>query len=128
MNTKLERDFQFLDGYAAFRPTGRVSFDEAVITIADALSYAMSQRVNRLLVDTTGLTGFPSPSVWERFWMASEWAAVAHSAVRLAVVARPELIDPDRFGVTVARNRGLFANVFSAEPEAIEWLLNPHPK
>ena len=88
----------------------------------------MSQGVNRLLVDTTGLTGFPSPSVWERFWMASEWAAVVHSAVRLAIVARAELIDPDRFGITVARNRGLFANVFSEEPAAIEWLLDPNPK
>ena len=33
------------------------------------------------------------------------------------------MLDPDRFGITVARNRGLFANVFTSETEALAWLL-----
>ena len=40
------------------------------------------------------------------------------AAVKVAMVVRPELIDPERFGVTVARNRGLFSNAFSSESEA----------
>jgi hypothetical protein len=42
--------------------------------------------------------------------------------LRLAVVARPEMIDPHQFGVTVAANRGLVSNIFTAEAEAIAWL------
>ena len=41
------------------------------------------------------------------------------------MVALPEMIDPGRFGITVARNRGFFADVFDSEEEAVEWLLDP---
>jgi hypothetical protein len=58
--------------------------------------------------------------------MATEWASIARG-LRLAVVARAELIDPERFGITVARNRGLSANVFTSEAEAIDWLLDRQP-
>jgi hypothetical protein len=40
------------------------------------------------------------------------------------LVVNQEMIDPDRFGVTVAMNRGLNGNVFSTEEEAIAWLLD----
>jgi hypothetical protein len=39
------------------------------------------------------------------------------------MVVRPELMDPERFEVTVARNRGLVGNVFHSEKEALAWLL-----
>ena len=120
------RAFRFFEGYAIYRPAGQLSFDEAVATISEGLRYAASRQIERLLVDSTKLTGFPAPSVWQRFWMAEEWAAV-QARLRLAVVARPDLIDPSRFGVTVALNRGLVANVFSSEAEAIRWLLNDKP-
>ena len=35
------------------------------------------------------------------------------------------LLDPARFGMTVARNRGLFMSSFTSEPEALRWLLDP---
>jgi hypothetical protein len=38
---------------------------------------------------------------------------------------RPEFMDPELFEVTVARNRGLFGNVFDSEEEALKWLLDP---
>jgi hypothetical protein len=82
--------------------------------------------VKRLLVDTTNLRGFPYPSTAERYFMGDQWASKSRG-LRLSVVARAELIDPEHFGVMVARNRGLLANVFSSEPEAIEWLLQPQP-
>lgn len=117
-------DFEFFESYTVFCPSGDISFREAVEIISQSLSFASFLRINRLMVDATNLTGFPSPSIWERFWMASEWAAITNS-LRLAVVARSELIDASRFGVTVARNRGLFANVFTDERQAIEWLHDP---
>jgi hypothetical protein len=38
------------------------------------------------------------------------------------LVVRPELIDSERFGVIVARNRGLVCDVFTAEADAVAWL------
>jgi hypothetical protein len=32
------------------------------------------------------------------------------------------MIDPRKFGVTVARNRGLVSNIFTTEAEARVWL------
>jgi hypothetical protein len=45
--------------------------------------------------------------------------------VKLAMVVRPEMVDPDNFEVTVARNRGLMGNVFDSEKDALAWLLGP---
>jgi hypothetical protein len=38
------------------------------------------------------------------------------------MVARAEMIDPEKFGVTVAANRGLVSNIFTTELEARAWL------
>jgi len=38
------------------------------------------------------------------------------------VVVRAEMIDPEKFGILVARNAGLDANVFADEAEALSWL------
>ena len=40
----------------------------------------------------------------------------------MAVVAPSELIDAEKFGVTVARNNGLLADIFTSEQEALLWL------
>jgi len=37
-------------------------------------------------------------------------------------VARPELIDPEKFGRTVAANIGFATEVFTTEQEALLWL------
>ncbi|MDX1440414.1 MAG: hypothetical protein R3284_10985, partial [Rubricoccaceae bacterium] len=51
-----------------------------------------------------------------------EWAEAAHGAVRVALLARPEMLDPERFGVTVAANLGFTADAFTSEEEALAWL------
>jgi hypothetical protein len=43
--------------------------------------------------------------------------------VKCALVVRPELMDPEKFEVTVATNRGMIGNVFDSEKEAVAWLL-----
>jgi hypothetical protein len=125
--TNADCAFEFLGNYTVFRPVGNLSFYDAVSIISESLSFATFLSFDRLLVDATQLTGFPSPTAWQRCWMAMEWAATTGS-LHLAVVAKAELIDPARFGVAVARNRGLFANVFTSEREAAKWLLHPDPE
>jgi len=48
-----------------------------------------------------------------------EWGGVPP---RIAIVARPPLMDPNRFMETVASNRGALMRVFLTPQEAAEWL------
>ena len=43
-------------------------------------------------------------------------------ALRVAIVARPELIDPQKTGVLMAQNRGVNGDVFEHEADALAWL------
>jgi hypothetical protein len=38
------------------------------------------------------------------------------------MVARPELIDPEKIGVLMAQNRGATGDVFTTEAAALAWL------
>ena len=40
----------------------------------------------------------------------------------MAIVARPELIDPQKIGVLMAQNRGATGDVFTTEAAALAWL------
>ena len=115
-------DFKIVEDHAVFRPSGRVSLKEAVALITAAIRLTQQSKLEKLLVVTLGWIDLPSPSVAERYAFAKEWAEAAQSRTQIAVVARPELIDHEKFGVTVARNRGLIADVFTSEEEALTWL------
>jgi hypothetical protein len=114
------------EGYACYRPVGKVSLQEALHLMTKAIAYAREKNVKRLLVNCTLLTGWDLPSTWDRFNMAEQFAQEARASLIAVMVTTDERIDPRRFGVTVARNRGLFSNVFTTEAEAIAWLLDPH--
>jgi CheY-like chemotaxis protein len=118
-------NFVVEEGRGLYRPTGSVSFDEAVALVRGAIAVARGNRLRDLLVDTTALTGFASPNTFERFLAAVEWAKEARYGVRLAMVARAEIIHPQKFGVLVAANRGLVSNIFTTEAEARAWLAEP---
>ena len=42
--------------------------------------------------------------------------------MRVALIARPELIDPQKIGVLMYQNRGGNGDVFTNESEALAWL------
>ncbi|HKA42232.1 MAG TPA: hypothetical protein VKF40_09610 [Burkholderiales bacterium] len=111
--------------YASYRLKRQVTFREAIDLIATAISFARENNIRRLFVDSTKLTGFEPPDTVERFRMAVQFASAADSRVKVALLGRAELIDHDRFGVTVARNRGLLVDVFETEADALAWLLDP---
>jgi hypothetical protein len=121
---RLPEYFEICDGYACYSPVGVVSLDKAVELITSALIFAREQKIRRLLVDTTQLTGFPNPSVVDRYWSISKWAGVSQCVVEIAFVLQPHLIDPERFGVTVAINRGMRGDVFETKSDALAWLLS----
>ena len=116
--------FHIADGYAIYRPIANVSLQEAISLVSRAIIFAKNHQVRRLLVNTKKLTGFGPIGALDRYTMGEQFANAGWFSVRLAVVARAELIDPQRFGVTVARNRGLDVDVFTSEAKALAWLLD----
>jgi DNA-binding response OmpR family regulator len=115
-------NFVLEEGHARYRPAGPFSFDEAVRLVRSAIAAARRHRVPALLVNTTALTGFQSPDTYERFLAVVAWAEEARAGVRLAMVARAEMIHPQKFGVLVAGNKRLVSNIFTTEDEARAWL------
>lgn len=109
-------------GRGLYRPAGSVSFDQAVALVRAAIAAARSNRVRDLLVDTTALVGFPSPDTFQRFLAAVAWSDEANGGMCMAMVARAEMIDPRKIGVTFAANRGLVSNIFTTEVAASDWL------
>ena len=90
-------------------PTKRL-FDRVA---ADVKNYGAS----RVLIDAQGIVG--SVSTMAHFELGAY--AASRVRVRAALVGRPDVID--RFGETVAINRGASARVFTDEVEARDWLL-----
>jgi hypothetical protein len=114
--------FEILNGRGVFRPVGKVSLQQGVQLITAAIAFAREQNIRKLLVITTELTGFESPNLAARYFFMQEWAEAAGAAVRVAMVARPEMIDPQKFGVMVGANHGLISDVFTSEAAASVWL------
>lgn len=113
----------FVDGIAIARLEGRVSAQQAIGWIGETLALARMARIERGMLVLTAASGFPAPSLARRAEMIRGWAAAAGDAMAMAIVCRPELIDPQRFGVLVATRLGLNANVFEREDAARQWLL-----
>ena len=118
----LPKHFQLTENFACYRPVDEVSLEEAIELVDDAIRYCRDNEIAGLLADVRGLTGFPPPSVTDRFWFASRWAETSGGKVVLAMVQRPEMVMPDKIGVTFAMNRGLLVDVFTEEADAIKWL------
>ena len=107
---------------AEFRPSGVITLQQGVELAIAALRYTREQNLRKILVIATGVTGFPSPSLADRFFLVRKWAEVAGTILRVAIVVPPEWMDAQKFGVTVARNLGLQLESFTDEAAALAWL------
>ena len=114
-----------MEGYCCYRLSGHGPLAQAASKVIEVIAFSREQGVRKLLIDTTNWTGHKSPDTWERFTWAEAFAEAARSTVKLVFLVRPEMMDPDKFEVTVARNRGLIGNVFDSEKDAVAWLLDP---
>lgn len=123
----LSTDMQVLPDYAHYSPQGEVTLAEGITLVTKAIRFCRTEKIQRLLVDTTGLVGFPPPLIYERYWFAQEWGHEAKGMLVMSVVAREEMIDPQRFGVLAARNAGLESFVSTSADEALAWLLAHQP-
>ena len=122
-NMKAPEHFEVMPGYSCYRLSGHGPLEEAAGKAMEAIAYAREQGMTKLLIDTTKWTGHASPGTLDRYQWAAAFSEAARSAVKVAMVVRPELMDPEKFEVTVARNRWLLGDVFVSEKEALAWLL-----
>ena len=115
-------NLEVIEGIGRFRPRGECSLVEAVELITHAIAYCRQQDVNKLLVNATGLVGLPIPSLIDRFLMAEMWAQEAQGLVAVALVVPAEYMHPRKFGIKVAADFGLVADVHTSETDALSWL------
>ncbi|QDU30096.1 hypothetical protein ETAA8_52150 [Anatilimnocola aggregata] len=117
--------FEIRGDIAYYRPRGSYAeFRLAVAAVARGMAHAVRQPgVRRMLVNSSELSGFPPPTMMDRYEMGKLWAeSEAGSGIHIALVARAELIDPKKFGALVATNRGTSNDVFTNEEDALRWL------
>ena len=121
-STKVSGSIEVAGDCACYRPSGKMTLDEAIELVDQTIAYVRNQRISKLLFNARSLVGFPSPSLPTRYFAIRRFAATGQNLVQLAMVIHAEMIDREKFGVIVARNSGLNADVFSEEKEALAWL------
>jgi hypothetical protein len=114
--------FEQVGARGFYRPTGMVTFEQAIEMVAQAMRYAREGGLADLLANTNALTGFAQPSTFARYLLAVKWAEAAGGSLRVALVTRAEIIDPQKIGVLMAQNRGVNGDVFCNETDALAWL------
>lgn len=110
------------EGILVLRLKGDQPFSTSVQQVDEGLRHAVLQELRLALVDVRELTGFSRPSVAAISEMVRRWSETAQGRVKVAMVSRRDLNDPDRFGIIIARGLGFEAEVFETETAALEWL------
>jgi len=88
---------------------------------ADAESRICRERKHlKLLVNLTLLDA--NPTTVERYELASHAVRVS-AGLRVALLVIPTFLDPHKFGILVAQNRGLQVDAFTDRAKAMAWLL-----
>ena len=111
--------------------TGKFSLEEAKRTFLETMEAVALHRTKRVLLDGRTLTG--NPRTIERFYygeFAAQTVAQYQSrgvslATPFAYVLSEPVLDPERFGETVAVNRGMEVMAFDNLREALQWLSIP---
>jgi hypothetical protein len=117
-------DFEIQEraGYLEARMFGEFVLERFNQSISRISTVCRELKLGFLLIDVSKMQGEPTMS--ERFELASH-AAVAANKMKVAMVVAPEHMEPRKFGVLVARNRGLTIDIFTSRRKALEWLLAP---
>jgi hypothetical protein len=108
--------------------SGQFSLTEAETTFPQILDVLVKEKLRNVLVDGRQVTGDPEPL--ERFYYGKYVAEAVSQIVnrtrievpRFAYVLLPPVLDPNRFGETVAVNRGMRIKVFDDIKQAEWWL------
>ena len=115
-------------GFLDVGAMGEFSFQDAKRTFLEMLEAVARYKVKKVLFDGRRLTG--APETIERFYYG-EFAADSvlkfkdrgvSPATKFAYVLKEPVLDPQRFGETVAVNRGMHVKAFDNLEDALRWL------
>ncbi|HEY6621588.1 MAG TPA: hypothetical protein VIY68_18740 [Steroidobacteraceae bacterium] len=107
-------------GILRFTLKGPGTYANLLDAVAAVLAETKSRGVWRVLCDATAVTA--PTGAFEKFEAAAELARSADRRMKMAVVARVEVID--YIFENVARNRGVSVAVFRNDDAALQWLLS----
>lgn len=116
-------------GYFRIVCGGEFLQDSALEVCERAFAMAADAGQDALLVDIRAVIG-REPTMAERFDQAmrvAEAQAARKPRIRAALVGHEPMVDPERFGETVAINRGAEVRVFTDEAQAEAWLVARRP-
>src|SRR5690349_15441909 len=94
-------------GFAIYRPRGPATAAEAIAALFPVLTWCRAEGIPKLLADGRAIEAMTVPTTAERFHLGEESARTAAGEVQVSFVVPERLIDPQRFGMMVAQNRGL---------------------
>ena len=109
--------------------TGEFSLEEAERTFLEILDAVALHKTEKILLDGRELKG--EPDTIERFLYGKFAAHAVVSDIRegvlpfapqFAYVLQEPVLDPQRFGETVATNRGMWVKAFDNIEDALGWL------
>ncbi|MDX1564159.1 MAG: hypothetical protein R3236_02080 [Phycisphaeraceae bacterium] len=103
--------------------TGEGAIEPLLEQVDSILLRCETEGLKRVLIDFREAQ-FPYGTI-ERYQVGSQGGRFAAASVRVATVHRPDQVDPDRFGLTVARNRGAAVQMFTDPDRAAAWLDAP---
>lgn len=109
-----------LDDCAIVQIKGTLHIKRLNAAIAFAYGFAAQHDSRTLIFDASSLVG--QPSLTDRFDISVQFAEAmrsAQSGLRLVLCLREDQRDPERFGLTVARNRGLNPDITNTLQEAL---------
>lgn len=99
---------------------GSFTMEAARRAVDEMVEACVREKCAKVLFDCRAMTG--DLSVMNRFDIAKYGALKIPHTVRIAMIARDDLILPDNFFENVARNRGVRVTVFTEIDKALEWL------
>lgn len=125
---RMRLDIQPVSGFLKVVATGDFSLEEAKRTFLQMLEAVVLHKGKKVLFDGRKLMG--NPETMERFYYGQfaaqsvvEFAEKGVSpATPFAYVLGEPVLDPARFGETVAVNRGMTVKAFDNPEEALQWL------
>jgi hypothetical protein len=106
---------------AFYRPVLAASFHDALGLCMGAVRWAREAGCGDMLINVYGIRGLENITTFMRYEVAVSWAQAA-GALRVALVVPDQIMDPQKFAMLMAHNRGVNGDVFTNEAEALQWL------
>jgi hypothetical protein len=85
--------------------------------------FCADRKPARVVLDMRGYLG--ALTITDRYELGNFGGHLQGLVGQIAAISRPELVDPQKFAVRVAQNRGLNVELFIDPDEAVRWVLRP---